>query len=288
MGIKGPMRDEAIRRRNVFNFMMTCDIYGTQVMMLPFLSKVHKTPSPRSPRRSYHETSLGQQPLTRAIRFNHPNIERIIKFFRKRNPVAPWGSQTYPCFQRGHMPMMKMPQGIVILRIFGLCQIQHPQFEIIIDCLGDHIKIKLFSLTGHIEHVKGQTFRRRIRQPIFHAESVTFRFLELLVVLIQKEFVRKTLRRNPTQNTANGAGQFHRINQVFVRHLIIQPQPQPTGRPIRFPLQLAMPIDTGTVHICSSLSRQVTVPVLYPTRRGALEALHPSRGQTCRKGLYVA
>src|SRR5438445_685687 len=150
----------------------------------------------------------------------------------------------------GHVGLLRLagmdvPDGIAELLLDILPREPVEELLIVVDVARDHVEIEPLRRLRLAVHEQRQRFRRRIAQPFVDRKPVALRLRNLLALLVEEQLVIETLGRRAAERRADLAGQLDGIDQVLAGHFIVDAEREPTHRPVRLPLQLAMPAGHG-------------------------------------------
>ena len=112
---------------------------------------------------------------------------------------------------------------------------------VVVDIARDHVEVQPLGRLRLAIHEQRQRFRRRIAQPFVDGEPVALRLGNLLALLVEEQLVIEPFRRHAAERRADLARQLDRIDQVLAGHFVVDAERDPAHRPVRLPLQFAMP-----------------------------------------------
>ena len=142
---------------------------------------------------------------------------------------------------RRRMAGMNVPDRIGELLPRVLPRKRFEKLLVVVDVARDHVEIQPLCRLRLAVHEQRQRFRRRIAQPLVDGEPVALRLRNLLAVLVEEQLVVKSFRRRAAEYAADLARQLYGIDQILAGHFVVDPEREPAHRPVRLPLQLAMP-----------------------------------------------
>ena len=112
---------------------------------------------------------------------------------------------------------------------------------VVVDIARDHVEIQPLRRLRLAVHEQRQRFRRRIAQPFVDGQPIALRLRNLLALVVEEQFVVEALRRRAAERRADLARQLYGIDQILAGHFIVDAEREPAHRPVRLPLQLAVP-----------------------------------------------
>ena len=136
---------------------------------------------------------------------------------------------------------MNVPDRIAELFPGSLPRVGVEELQVIVDVPRDDIEVQPLGGLGLAIHEQRQALRTGVTQPLIDGQPVALRLGNLLTVLVQEKLVVEAFGRRAAQGAADLAGQLDRIDQILAGHLVVDAERDPAHRPVRLPLQLAVP-----------------------------------------------
>ncbi len=186
------------------------------------------------------------------------------------------------------MPGVDVPDRIGELLPIVLPRERFEKLLVVVDVARDHVEIEPLCRLRLTIHEQRQRFRRRVAQPLIDGEPVALRFGNLLALVVEEQLVIEAFRRRAAEHGADLARQLDGVDQVLAGHLIIDAEREPAHRPVRLPLQLAMPAGDRQRHALPGLGVVVGDRARLHVMRHDRHVQHHAAARTDRQERRIA